>query len=57
MGSGYMFNLIEPVKYRSRYTHRQGVDLSYVKTLADCYASCKTTVFIFHRRVPISFAK
>ncbi|EYB82909.1 hypothetical protein Y032_0347g3154 [Ancylostoma ceylanicum] len=35
----------------------QGVDASYVRTLADCYRQCSTTVQLFQRPITIPIAK
>ena len=35
----------------------QGVDGSYVRTLADCYKNCSTTVQLFHRPLSIPIGK
>ncbi|EYC10737.1 hypothetical protein Y032_0054g2526 [Ancylostoma ceylanicum] len=35
----------------------QGVDASYVRTLADCYRQCSTTVQLFQRPITIPVAK
>ena len=35
----------------------QGLDGSYVKTLADCYKNCSTTVQLFHRALSIPIGK
>ncbi|EYC09380.1 hypothetical protein Y032_0060g3081 [Ancylostoma ceylanicum] len=35
----------------------QGVDASYVRTLADCYRQCSTAVQLFQRTITIPIAK
>ncbi|KAL6723082.1 hypothetical protein Aduo_018125 [Ancylostoma duodenale] len=35
----------------------QGIDASYVRTLADCHNGCSTTIQLFQRRLTIPIAK